>query len=395
MKICGIICEFNPLHNGHEYLIKQAKSQGYTVICLMSGNFTQRGLPARVEKYDRAKAAIMAGASMVLELPFVYAVNGADEFSYGAIKILKALGVDTLFFGSECGDLKTLNKLAYLKVKESQKFKDALKQNLKKGYSYSHAYSSAMSNITSSKTLISAASSPNDLLASSYIYQIKNQKANITPIVIKRQDNGFFSFEPKNKFMSASSILSFEEQGLDFSQYLPEYSKKLIQSSPKFDKSIFHGLLTYKINNTNLTDLQKLFGVNEGLEYSLINCFSGENVLKDPIDKLKSKRYRESRLQKLFLYTLVELKSKDYELIKKSSAAVKVLAVKRSEKQQLLSKFKNRKIKLLTTNRTYLELTRAQSASVYFDLKASDIYSICTKTPLNKDRSKGTLFLDM
>jgi len=111
MKICGIICEFNPLHNGHEYLIKQAKSQGYTVICLMSGNFTQRGLPARVEKYDRAKAAIMAGASMVLELPFVYAVNGADEFSYGAIKILKALGVDALFFGSECGDLKTLNKL--------------------------------------------------------------------------------------------------------------------------------------------------------------------------------------------------------------------------------------------------------------------------------------------
>ena len=116
MQFCGIICEFNPFHNGHKYLIEQAKKlTGDSVICLMSGDFVQRGEPAIQEKYLRAKTAIQNGADLVLELPTIFACSNAENFAYGAVKLLDSLGVNHLAFGIENTDLNILNKIAEIK----------------------------------------------------------------------------------------------------------------------------------------------------------------------------------------------------------------------------------------------------------------------------------------
>ena len=177
MKICGIICEFNPLHNGHEFLINQAKQMGYEVLCLMSGNFTERGEPTILDKYTRSRLAINAGASAVIELPFVYAVNSADQFAYGAIKILNKLNVDAIMFGSESADCQILETIADIKQKESKQFKQKLKEILKSGESYNIAYQSAIRDIISQKINKNIVFSSNDILGSSYIAEIKKQKS--------------------------------------------------------------------------------------------------------------------------------------------------------------------------------------------------------------------------
>ena len=140
MNFCAIICEFNPFHNGHEYIIKQAKkTTGNEIVCLMSGDFVQRGTPAITDKYTRAKHAILAGANAVLELPCIYACSNAENFATGAIRTLKALGIKQLAFGIEKTNLETLKQIAKLKHENSERFKTAFKNEIENGINYNTA----------------------------------------------------------------------------------------------------------------------------------------------------------------------------------------------------------------------------------------------------------------
>ena len=133
MQLCGIICEFNPFHNGHKYLIEQAKKiTGETIICLMSGNFVQRGDPAIQEKYIRAKNAVFCGADIVLELPTIYACSNAENFAFGSIKTLKALNVKHLAFGIENTNIETLQKIADIKLQNSITFQNNFKNEIER-----------------------------------------------------------------------------------------------------------------------------------------------------------------------------------------------------------------------------------------------------------------------
>ena len=133
-KKCGIVCEYNPLHNGHIRQISAAKKQTgcETLVCLMSGDFTQRGDGAVLDKYLRANHAVKAGADIVLELPVVFATGSAEDFAYGAVKILSALGCDCMHFGSECGDIETLNSIADFFLSPPASFNRKLQENLEK-----------------------------------------------------------------------------------------------------------------------------------------------------------------------------------------------------------------------------------------------------------------------
>ena len=130
MSVIGIVCEFNPFHNGHKHLIDSVKKQGDLVVCVMSGNFVQRGEPAIFQKEIRVKAALMNGADIVLEIPFVYATASAETFAYNAVKILDSFGCDKIAFGTENANIDNLNKI--VDVLTNEKFDDELKKHLEK-----------------------------------------------------------------------------------------------------------------------------------------------------------------------------------------------------------------------------------------------------------------------
>lgn len=146
MKISGIICEYNPLHFGHIRHINYTKQKSDTVICLMSGNFTQRGTPACIDKYDRARHAVLSGADLVLENPTVFATSSAENFAFGAVKILSALKCDYLSFGSECGDVPLLTECANTIIDPPRQVTDSIKIALSKGLSYAAALGASLTN---------------------------------------------------------------------------------------------------------------------------------------------------------------------------------------------------------------------------------------------------------
>ena len=179
MQFCGIICEFNPFHNGHKYLIEEAKKQTKNnIICLMSGDLVQRGEPAIQEKYLRAKIAIENGADMVLELPTVFACSNAENFAYGAVRILNSLGVKRLAFGVENVNLDILQKIAEIKYKNSLSFQNSFKNEVENGINFNTALKRAIAKEFGDEQVLEILSKPNNILAIEYLTAIlkQNQK---------------------------------------------------------------------------------------------------------------------------------------------------------------------------------------------------------------------------
>ena len=146
-KVLGIIAEYNPFHNGHLYHLEKSKELtgcDYT-IAIISGNFTQRGSTSLIDKWEKAKIALLNGVDLVIELPVLYSISSSENFADGNVKILNSLGiVDYISFGSECDDLDTLNKIANILYTEPQEFKDFLSIELKKGFSFPKSRENAL-----------------------------------------------------------------------------------------------------------------------------------------------------------------------------------------------------------------------------------------------------------
>ena len=225
MNFCGVICEFNPFHNGHEYLIQEAKKQtNEDIVCLMSGNFVQRGEPAIVSKYERAKTAISAGATAVLELPAIYACSNAENFAFGAVKVLSSLGATSLAFGIEDTDLEILKKIAALKAENSVSFTESFKNEIENGICYNTALKRAIAKEFGDETILEILEKPNNILAVEYLTAIIKLNSNINPVAIKRIDNGYYSENEKNEFLSASGIRKLVYEEKDYKKYIPSYT---------------------------------------------------------------------------------------------------------------------------------------------------------------------------
>jgi predicted nucleotidyltransferase len=202
-KVLGIIAEYNPLHNGHIYHIKKSKElvhPDYTV-CVITGNFVQRGNVSIVDKWSKAKMALSAGADLVIELPTIYSISSAENFAEGCIKIFDSLKMDTvLSFGSESGDINTLNTFADILYTEPQAYQSLLNHELKNGTSYPKARENALLMYTNDiRKYANTLSSPNNILAIEYLKAIKSTKSKIFPITIKRHAVDYNSTEPVRK----------------------------------------------------------------------------------------------------------------------------------------------------------------------------------------------------
>ena len=212
MKTVGIIAEYNPFHNGHAYQIAEAKritGADYAVV-VMSGDFVQRGTPAIWDKYTRTRAALLGGADLVFELPVVYATASAEYFAEGGVALLTALGVDTICFGSECGDINALTSIAAILTNESPEFKDALNRSLREGKSYPIAREEALKAHCATNSIPvqeDILSNPNNLLGIEYCKAILTQNSALVPYTVKRIGDSYHeATASEGRYCSATAL---------------------------------------------------------------------------------------------------------------------------------------------------------------------------------------------
>lgn len=388
MKICAVICEYNPFHTGHLYQLSEAKKSFDEIICIMSGNFVQRAEPAIAEKSVRAKIALNCGASMVVELPLLYATANGERFAEGAVKTLGRLeGIDALIMGCEADNTQALLTLAEIQSDESEEFKARLSRLLDEGNSYAAAITEATAAAaekqgiekTEAKAVLSA---PNNLLCIEYIKAAKKYDFKAKPVFIKRKGNSYNNISASGSYLSATALRELLKKE-DYTAAMPyltgEYDtllKELNLHRPDF--ALFDKLAVFALRCSAPETIAKTFDCREGVEYKLL-----ENALKyvslpEILNATKSKRYTMSRLKRIVLQLMLgitkELMTHDEYL------PPRLLAVKESFKPYLAANGS----KLIIRNDDFRRYD-SPFYEKYFDAekRAAAIYSVVTSNDSN------------
>ena len=316
MEKIGIICEYNPFHNGHLYHIKKIKEMfpDSLIVLVMSGNFTQRGDVSIIPKEKKCDIALNFGVDLIVELPFVFATQSADIFAASAIKILDELDVNYLIFGSECDDIKKLEELAIIQV-NNKKYDKLVKNFLDEGINYPTALSKALFEISGKKV-----NKPNDILGITYIREIYKINSSIKPLTIKR-NNDYNSIELNEEMTSATSIRYALKQNDNVSSYIPSYVEKNLNDKLFFNEEYFQ-ILKYKIMSES--NLEKFQTVDEGIENRIKKYILNSKDLNDLILKIKTKRYTYNKLSRMFTHILCNF-TKDEANIYKDVTYIRIL----------------------------------------------------------------------
>ena len=356
MDTAGIICEFNPFHQGHRYLIEQVRKAGARrIVCIMSGCFVQRGQPAVSDKFERARSAVEGGADLILELPSVYAVNSADYFACGGVRILKQLGcVDTIAFGSECGDAAALKAAAMLE--ENSLFKDVLRRSLEEGMSYPASYSKAA---LSADPDIDALllSSPNNTLAICYLRENIRQNAGLSPFTVRRTFP-YSASDIRKNMASDKAVLEREK--------------------------IFFALLRQKIADCSREEISNICEVTEGLENRIADALEKASDTDDLIKSIKSSRYTYAKISRILTQMLLGI-TKDIIRAseKKEIAYAKVLALNETGASVLKDARTEGRIPILS-NINKNTVNDDIRPVLNIDINSSNLYSILCGRVINE-----------
>ena len=384
MKINAIVCEFNPLHNGHLYLIEKVKSQNpdsFTV-CIMSGNFVQRGEPAIIDKWERTKWALDAGADLVLELPTLFALQTADKFAFGAIKIASMLNCDGyVCFGSENPDIEILMDIAKTIMPENSTFKYALQPYLDSNLPYASARQNAIVDCLmdkySKEILVKTISSSNCILAIAYIKALYILKSKLIPIAIERQSSLYNEKSLNGKYSSATAIRESMKTSADISYTIPSYVYKSLNENALPESSYFDNIILYKLRSMKNEELADIIDVSEGLENLILKATKTSNSLKDVISFATNKRYTSARIRRICYCAMLGITKKGFSRFNEIEAPcyARVLGFKK-EAQPLLKHIKEMAtIPLITSVKDGLENENISSL-LTLDIFASDIYSL-------------------
>ncbi len=295
MNIVGIICEYNPFHNGHIYHINKCKElyPDSLIILAINGLFTERGLVSSLTKEDKTKLALSYGVDLVIELPIYFGTQSGDFFAYAALKLLNALGVNKLVFGSENTDLERLTAIAKKELNNDYILDNTSKDSYPKRLAESLGIEKVL---------------PNDLLGISYIKNILKYNYPITPVLIKRTSS-YHDTNSTEKIISASNILEKKRLNKPLEKYLPAPS---LESILEVNDTLLFQLLYYKILTSD--NLNEYKGVTEGLDHKLKKVIKCSHSYNELIENLKSKRYTYNRLRRMLIHLLLEVKKGQVEL---------------------------------------------------------------------------------
>ena len=304
MKIVGILCEYNPLHLGHARQIRKIREQNgpdTAVVCLMSGDFVQRGHPAVFDKMVRARAALQAGADLVLELPVQYALSSAEGFADGAVSILGTF-CDEMSFGAEHPDREAL--LATASALLSPAFPEHLRRHLDAGLSFPAARAMALADMGTDNSLLT---SPNDILAVEYCKAIRARGCAMLPAPIRREGS-YHDDRPDPENPSATALRALIENGKNFRSYVPTDA---FESAPVH--SLKHGerAVLAKLRTMTDAEFEALPYGSEGLWRKLMHESRRQCRLEDILTAVKSKRYTRTRLDRMVLCAFLGLTAED------------------------------------------------------------------------------------
>ena len=392
-NVLGLIAEYNPFHNGHlHHLIESKKitNSDYT-IAVMSGNFTQRGEVSIVDKWSKAQMAINNGIDLVIELPTLYAISSAENFASGAIKILNSLGiVDYISFGSESNNIRILDEIADVLAYEPPQYKTLLSHELARGESFPKARENAlMMYLNDIRRFANVLSSPNNILGIEYLKSLKRLKSDIQPITIKREgakynDN---TIPRSSRFASATAIRNLcqtPEEITPVQRFVPESTFDILEENIKkgnFVKnlSVFDKEVIYTLRKMSTSEIANLPDVSEGLEFSLKNAANQCNSVVELLSLVKSKRYTQTRLQRILLYSILGITKKDMEISVNSSPYVRILGFN-DKGQELLSEIskRNHKLEIITSVKKFMDKKPQPNLKLMMDkdIWATNVYTL-------------------
>ena len=366
MKISGIVCEYNPFHNGHKYHIEETRKNGAThIIAVMSGNFVQRGDLAVADKFARAEAAVNCGADLVIELPVQYSIAPAELFARGAVHLLHSLGVvDELSFGSECGDVRELISAAEAldKIANSPKIRELTEQ----GSTYARAVSAVLGELYPKAAEI--ISQPNNVLGVEYIKAIRHFSSDISPFTVKRAGAGHDSDDTCESFASASYI---RENMAESAEFLPEISSEIISGDTADIKRLERAIL-YRLRTASLEEIRNTADCADGLAeriYSAKNAVSLDGFF----ESVKTKRFTMARIRRIVLSLLIGITKED---MKKLPSYGRIIALN-GRGREILSLAKGKS--LIPFGTSLAKLSQNDMVSGRFaelEASASDVYGL-------------------
>lgn len=387
-KVLGIVAEYNPFHNGHLYHLNESKKQvgaDYSV-CVMSGNFTQRGDTAIIDKWSRTEMALRNGVDLVIELPVVYSISSAENFAYGSMSVLDKLGiVDTVSFGSEVGDLAILDSIAEILCTEPKEYVSLLNHELSRGVSFPKAREKALlMYLNDIRKYANVLSNPNNILGIEYLKALRNLKSNLTPMTIKRKSADYNSTVIKDGFASSTAIRKIITKPSSLSKVVPEETFSIIDNKIKHGQivnglSTFEKEILYKLRIMPVEWIADLPDVSEGLEHAIKNAANSCNNVADLVSLVKSKRYTQTRIQRILLYALLDITKQDIENSKKGVPYIRVLGMTENGKQLLSSIVtRNKKLNIITSPKKFMNHSNNKIAKSLFtkDMLATNIYTL-------------------
>lgn len=304
MDKIGIICEYNPFHNGHIYHLEKIKEMfpDSFITLVLSASFTERGEFSYLTKWDKTRIALKYKVDLVVELPFIFTVRSADLFAYYAVSMLEKLKMDYLIFGSETDDVDTLKNLVSTML-YNKDYDKLVKKYLDLGNNYPASCMKALYNLTNVNI-----NNSNDLLGISYIKTIFLNDYKIKPLTIKRTNN-YLAKEITNDISSATSIREYYLNNKDIDKTIPNITKQYLTIKKNYQEKYF-SILKYKLIN-EINDLDKYLDVVEGIDTRIKKVILKSNTLKELIDNIKTKRFTYNKLNRMFLHILFNFEKKD------------------------------------------------------------------------------------
>ena len=380
MKSVGIVAEYNPYHRGHKYHLEKTLEMtgAECAVTVMSGNFTQRGELSPWDKWQRSESAVIAGINLVLELPFVYAVNRGEIFAQGAVDILAGMGVDYISFGSESGDIDELTSLADELETNADEISRIRKEHMSEGYSFAASLARAVEEVEGKDKAV-LLKSPNNILALEYIKRIKywdSTGVHITPVTVKRHGSGYFEMNDESGYAGASqireAIAGGDKDAVAF--FLPEEVRMLLEEAVFLGPAEAKLLDIVKLDTLRMTakELRELYCMGEGLENKFKREAKDAMSFQQLIDVLTSRRYTASAMRRLVLYMAMNLKWHELP----NGVYGRVLAAD-GVGRELVRQVKNSDngIEIITNINKEMPVNEVNAETLAIDIKASDIYN--------------------
>lgn len=371
MRSCGIIVEYNPFHNGHQYHADMARklSDADIVIAVMSGNFLQRGEPAIIDKWTRAKEALNHGVDLVIELPFAYAVQSADYFAAGGVKLLQALQCDALCFGTDNQselDYELFGNFVHNHQREINQAYQEIKNN---GMSYPQQMTEVFRKFYPNDVF--DFSSPNHILGLSYAKENATYEKPMTLYPLKREAAGYHDTKIYQHFASATAIRKaiFSDELDQIKRVLPTQVAIDLNSSPTVSWEEYWPLLKYKILSSSLLELREIYQMKEGIEYRLQEAAKVSDSFQQFMERAKTKRYTWTRLQRLATYILVNVKQCEIESVRQNSY-LHVLGFTEQGQRFLKEKKKNLSLPFIT------KISKNLTTQLALDIRSNQLYQL-------------------